>query len=150
MKRFINLEIIIYGVNTTHHIQEEFRHIKRKLLNNAFGVAAKTLNNSNLIMVTSTNPNEGKTYVSINLALSIALEQDKTVLSYKTLKTDTHICSLYMYFFLLNTYFTSCHIVGSMATKKNNIRCCVCYRKRVAFDKVNALRIISNDIEPDV
>lgn len=70
----------IYGANSTHHIQEEFRHIKRKLLNNAFGVASKTLNNSNLIMVTSSNPNEGKTYISINLALSIALEQDKTVL----------------------------------------------------------------------
>lgn len=60
--------------------QEEFRQIKRKLLNNAFGPAAKTLNNSNLIMVSSSNPNEGKTFVSINLALSIALEQDKTVL----------------------------------------------------------------------
>ncbi len=70
----------IYGARGTHHIQEEFRHIKRKLLNNAFGPAAKTLNHSNLIMVSSSNPNEGKTYVSINLALSIALEQDKTVL----------------------------------------------------------------------
>ena len=60
--------------------QEEFRQIKRKLLNNAFGPASKTLNNSNLIMVSSSNPNEGKTFVSINLALSIALEQDKTVL----------------------------------------------------------------------
>ena len=60
--------------------QEEFRQIKRKLLNNAFGSAAKTLKNSNLIMVSSSNPNEGKTFVSINLALSIALEQDKTVL----------------------------------------------------------------------
>ena len=62
------------------HLQEEFRHIKRKLLNNAFGNVAKTLNNSNLIMITSANPNEGKTFISINLALSIALEQDKTVL----------------------------------------------------------------------
>ncbi len=70
----------IYGINSTHHIQEQFRHIKRKLLNNAFGPAAKTLSQSNLVMVTSTNPNEGKTYISINLALSIALEQDKTVL----------------------------------------------------------------------
>lgn len=60
--------------------QEEFRAIKRKLLNNAFGPASKTLNNSNLIMVTSSNPDEGKTFISINLALSIALEQDKTVL----------------------------------------------------------------------
>ena len=60
--------------------QEEFRGIKRKLLNNAFGGGAKTLDHSNLIMVTSSNPNEGKTFISINLALSIALEQDKTVL----------------------------------------------------------------------
>jgi len=60
--------------------QEEFRGIKRKLLNNAFGAGSKTLDHSNLIMVTSANPNEGKTFVSINLALSIALEQDKTVL----------------------------------------------------------------------
>ncbi|MFD2167346.1 XrtA-associated tyrosine autokinase [Thalassotalea euphylliae] len=67
------------GGNTTNQ-QEEFRHIKRKLINNAFGPASKTLNNSNLIMVSSANPNEGKTFVSINLALSIALEQDKTVL----------------------------------------------------------------------
>jgi len=70
----------IYGQDSAHHIQEEFRHIKRKLINNAFGPSAKTLKHSNLIMVSSSNPNEGKTYVSINLALSIALEQDKTVL----------------------------------------------------------------------
>jgi len=31
-------------------------------------------------MVSSSNPNEGKTFISINLALSIALEQEKTVL----------------------------------------------------------------------
>lgn len=70
----------IYSTDSAHHIQEEFRHIKRKLLNNAFGPASKTLKHSNLIMVSSSNPNEGKTFISINLALSIALEQDKTVL----------------------------------------------------------------------
>ncbi len=76
----LNERGFIYGSDSTHHIQEEFRHIKRKLLNNAFGLASKTLHNSNLIMVSSSHPNEGKTYVAINLALSIALEQDKTVL----------------------------------------------------------------------
>lgn len=70
----------IYSSNSTHHIQEEFRHIKRKLINNAFGATAKTLHHSNLIMVSSSNPDEGKTFISINLALSIALEQEKTVL----------------------------------------------------------------------
>ncbi|WP_019028755.1 XrtA-associated tyrosine autokinase [Colwellia piezophila] len=76
----LNERGFIYSPDSAHHIQEEFRHIKRKLLNNAFGLAAKTLNNSNLIMITSSHPNEGKTYIAINLALSIALEQDKTVL----------------------------------------------------------------------
>ncbi|MBO9490469.1 tyrosine-protein kinase family protein [Endozoicomonas sp. G2_1] len=61
-------------------IKDEFRQIKRKLLNNAFGAGSKMLTNGNLVMVSSSKPNEGKTFVSINLALSIALEQDKTVL----------------------------------------------------------------------
>lgn len=76
----LNRRGFIYSPKSAHHIQEEFRHIKRKLLNNAFGPAAKTLKHSNLIMVSSSSPNEGKTFISINLALSIALEQDKTVL----------------------------------------------------------------------
>lgn len=61
-------------------IYEEYRTIKRKLINNAFGPLASTLKHPNLIMVTSTRPAEGKTFTAVNLALSIALEQDKTVL----------------------------------------------------------------------
>lgn len=61
-------------------IYEEFRVIKRKLINNAFGSLSSTLKHPNLILVTSSRPGEGKTFTSVNLALSIALEQDKTVL----------------------------------------------------------------------
>ena len=61
-------------------INEEYREIKRKLLANAFGPLASTLKNSNIIMVTSGRPSEGKTFTATNLALSIASEQDKTVL----------------------------------------------------------------------
>lgn len=61
-------------------INEEYRVIKRKLITNAFGQLASTLHHPNLIMVSSSRPGEGKTFSSINLALSIALEQDKTVL----------------------------------------------------------------------
>jgi protein-tyrosine kinase len=61
-------------------INEEYRVIKRKLLDNAFGPLSRTLKNSNIIMVTSSRQGEGKTFTAINLALSIALEQDKTVL----------------------------------------------------------------------
>jgi protein-tyrosine kinase len=94
----INKESLIergYLIDTGErkNIKEEFREIKRKLLNNAFGSVAKTLNNSNLIMVSSARPNEGKTFVSINLALSIALEQDKKVLliDADVLKPSVHI-----------------------------------------------------------
>ena len=61
-------------------IAEEYRHIKRPLLMNAFGEGAIHTTNSNLIMVTSARPSEGKTFTAINLALSIALERDLTVL----------------------------------------------------------------------
>ncbi len=59
---------------------EEFRMVKRPLLNNARGHSAAPVVNANRIMVTSALPREGKTFVSINLALSIALERDTTVL----------------------------------------------------------------------
>ncbi|CAA0363207.1 Capsular exopolysaccharide family protein [Alteromonas infernus] len=61
-------------------INEEYRAIKRKILSNAFGPLSKTLDRSNVVMVTSSKPGEGKTFTAVNLALSIASEQDKTVL----------------------------------------------------------------------
>jgi protein-tyrosine kinase len=61
-------------------INEEYREIKRKLLANSFGALAKTLHNPNIIMISSSRPSEGKTFTATNLALSIAAEQDKTVL----------------------------------------------------------------------
>jgi len=61
-------------------ISEEYRLIKRPLLKNAFGQGATVVANGNLIMVTSSLPGEGKTFTAVNLAMSIALELDKTVL----------------------------------------------------------------------
>jgi exopolysaccharide/PEP-CTERM locus tyrosine autokinase len=62
-------------------LAEEMRHIKLPLLLNAFVDQSDfSKNNLNLIMVTSSRPGEGKTYTSLNLAMSIAKERDKTVL----------------------------------------------------------------------
>lgn len=61
-------------------IAEEMRAIKRPLLKNAFGKHGQHLERGNLIMVTSAVPGEGKSFNSINLAISIAMELDKTVL----------------------------------------------------------------------
>ena len=59
---------------------EEFRAIKRPLLKNISGKSAARIENANLIMVTSALAGDGKTFSSVNLAMSIAMEQDKTVL----------------------------------------------------------------------
>lgn len=66
--------------STRRLINEEYRAIKRKLLQNAFGAISASLTNSNIIMVSSARPGEGKTFTAVNLALSIAAEKDKTVL----------------------------------------------------------------------
>ena len=61
-------------------LAEEFRVIKRPLLVNARGKTGATALNSNRIMVTSSTAGEGKTYVSLNLALSLAMELETHVL----------------------------------------------------------------------
>lgn len=61
-------------------IAEEFRIIKRPLIANAFGQGATRVKNGNLIMVTSSLPGEGKSFCAINLAISMAMEMDRTVL----------------------------------------------------------------------
>ena len=61
-------------------LAEEYRHIKRRILGNMVPGMLKTNRPLNLVMVTSAVPGEGKTFTSVNLALSIAAELDKTVL----------------------------------------------------------------------
>lgn len=67
-------------------IAEEFRLIKRGVLRNAAADAR-----GRLIMITSTRPREGKTYTSLNLALSVASEKDMRVL---LIDCDVHQQSL--------------------------------------------------------
>jgi protein-tyrosine kinase len=59
---------------------EEYRRIKRPLLANAFGLGATQVEDGNLVLVTSAISGEGKTHTCINLALSLAMEKDRTVL----------------------------------------------------------------------
>lgn len=59
---------------------EDFRIIKRPLIKRAFAERTPGDKPGNLIMITSSLPGEGKTYCAINLAMSIAMELDHTVL----------------------------------------------------------------------
>lgn len=61
-------------------VADEFRILKRPLIANASATGAAALPKGNLIMVTSAVPGEGKTFCSINLAMSVALEFDRSVL----------------------------------------------------------------------
>ena len=61
-------------------VADQFRVVKRPLLQNAAGKGASTINHANLIMITSALPGEGKTFTALNLAMSIAAELDHTVM----------------------------------------------------------------------
>lgn len=61
-------------------LANELRVIKRPLVNNCIGKSASRVANANRVMITSSSPGEGKSFLSANLAMSIAMERDSTVL----------------------------------------------------------------------
>jgi protein-tyrosine kinase len=63
--------------NDKSDFNEQFRQIKRTVINKAFGTAtvARANDNANLVMVSSANKGEGKTFVAVNMAISCALER---------------------------------------------------------------------------
>ena len=61
-------------------IAHEFRVLKRPIIRNARASSGTSVRNGNLVMVTSALPGEGKTFTAANLALSMAMEFDTTVL----------------------------------------------------------------------
>ncbi len=72
--------MLVEQSNLGPEFSDDYGRIKRPLLANVFGKSASMVEKGNLILVTSSIPGEGKTYTAINLALSIAHEQDNTVL----------------------------------------------------------------------
>lgn len=73
-------DMLVPGSQLDDSVFDEYRRIKRPLISNAFGKTAQLVDKGNLILLTSSYPGEGKSYTSINLALSIAQERDHTVL----------------------------------------------------------------------
>lgn len=81
----INLERLQQMGMVTHDggrtsAAEDFRIIKRPLLRNVRAGGPDAIKHGNLIVVSSALPGEGKTYCAVNLAMSIAMEMDITVL----------------------------------------------------------------------
>ncbi len=92
IKRLESMGMVSPTENFTK-IKEEYRYIKRPLLNNAFGPGSSTLDQPNLVMVSSSFPGEGKTFTTINLAISMAMEEDRQVLLIDADVIKPSICS---------------------------------------------------------
>ena len=66
--------------NEERRLMQEYRQIKRPLIANAQGRGVPELENGHIILVSSALPADGKTFTTINLAFSMALEKDVSVL----------------------------------------------------------------------
>lgn len=71
---------IIHPQRTNTEIVEEYRRIKQPLLHRMSAEASHRGTHFNLIGVTSAIAGEGKTFTALNLAISMAMEKDRTVL----------------------------------------------------------------------
>ncbi|MCB1858616.1 MAG: XrtA-associated tyrosine autokinase [Gammaproteobacteria bacterium] len=76
----LGLEGVVSPEGGRSRLDEEYRMIKRPILVKAFSGEFKTSQPLNLVMVTSALSGEGKTFTTMNLAISIAMEMDRTVL----------------------------------------------------------------------
>jgi len=76
----LGLEGVLSAEGGRSTLAEEYRMIKRPLLVQAFSGTKVEGRFPNLIMVSSAMSGEGKTFTSLNLAISIAMEMDRTVL----------------------------------------------------------------------
>lgn len=76
-------------------IADQFRHVKRPLLAAALGRGVEPLPNGRMIMLASSLPAEGKTFVSVNLALSMSLERDISVVLVDADVAKPHISRLF-------------------------------------------------------
>lgn len=74
---------------------QQYRQIKRPLVANALGRGTPKLPNGQLIMLASALPGDGKTFTSVNLALSLAMEKDVRILLVDADVAKPHISKIF-------------------------------------------------------
>jgi exopolysaccharide/PEP-CTERM locus tyrosine autokinase len=74
---------------------DEYRQIKRPLLASAFAPEAGSRPSPRLVMMASALPGDGKTFTSINLALSLAREKDSSVVLVDADVAKPHISRIF-------------------------------------------------------
>lgn len=86
---------ILPPVALERRLADEYRQIKRPLIANALGRGETMLANGHLIMMASALPGDGKTFTSVNLALSMALEKDISVVLVDADVAKPHVSELF-------------------------------------------------------
>jgi exopolysaccharide/PEP-CTERM locus tyrosine autokinase len=81
--------------NQERLMADQYRLIKRPLLDNISGKSAHQSDDANIIMVTSALPSDGKTFTAINLAISISAEKDTAVLLADADVAKRHISKMF-------------------------------------------------------
>lgn len=76
-------------------LADQYRQVKRPLLAAATGRGANKLPRGQIIMLASAMPGEGKTFTAINLALSMSLEKDASVLLVDADVAKPHISRIF-------------------------------------------------------
>lgn len=76
-------------------VADEFRRIKRPIIDNTIKREPDREDHLNLIMITSPLPGAGKTFCSVNLAASISLERELSVLLVDADVAKPHISSAF-------------------------------------------------------
>jgi protein-tyrosine kinase len=76
----LRTETILPPEHQERQLADQYRQIKRPIIANALGRGESQVPGGHLIMIASALPGEGKTFTSINLALSMAMEKDISVL----------------------------------------------------------------------
>jgi protein-tyrosine kinase len=81
--------------NEERRLQQEFRQIKRPLIAKALARGEAATANGHVILIASALPGDGKTFTSINLAMSMALEKDINVLLVDADVAKRHISRIF-------------------------------------------------------
>ena len=86
---------LLATVSEQKRIADQYRQIKRPIFANALGKRVTPVARGNLLMVASAVPGEGKTFTCVNLALSIAMERDWSVILVDADCSKPHITNLF-------------------------------------------------------
>jgi protein-tyrosine kinase len=86
---------LLAPVELERPIASQYQQVKRPLVASALGKVGTPIANRHAIMLASALPGEGKTFTSINLALSMALEKDVEVLLVDADVAKPHLTRLF-------------------------------------------------------